>query len=143
MKDWTTRQKVKNWTGFEGETGRTIGQNGGQANLTPAPPEGNLTSSPISEKREGEKGGQQAPRGAGRYCISIDQAGGSRVNTRWIGVTQFGRGETRRTARRAPLTPDFAPPLSHVNGAEGATTSARSFIPFSPRAAVSTRGTWE
>ena len=48
VKDWTTRQKVKNWTDFEGETGRTIGQ----------------------------KVGQRAPRAAGQYRISIAQAGG-------------------------------------------------------------------
>ena len=30
VKDWTTRQKTRNWTDFEGETGRTIGQKVGQ-----------------------------------------------------------------------------------------------------------------
>ena len=64
VKDWTTRQKVKNWTDFEGETGRTIGQ----------------------------KVGQRAPRAAGQYRISIAQAGGWKVNARWNKVTQSGRG---------------------------------------------------
>ena len=113
VKDWTTRQKTKNWTRTEGETGRTIGQKIGQLNLTPAILERGghgAISGPVKDwttrqkmkiwtRTEGETGrtigqkvGQQAPRAAGQYCISIDQAGGWQVNARWNGMTQSGGG---------------------------------------------------